>query len=147
MARKVKRKWRFWLFGWEWKKWEILVGSTSFLSFPFKILSLQIREKIGVKSGKNIWTKMSPLLLTFLASSLFFSFLLTFPFSGNAGFLFLFLFFSFIFLWFCQDVSGGFFSSFFFFLFFFLRKHFWMISYANFWNVHFHLYTIFKKKV
>ena len=29
----------------------------------------------------------------------------------------------------------------------FLRKHFWLISYAIFWNVHFHLYTIFLKKV
>ena len=27
---------------------------------PFKIQSLQIGEKIGVKSGKNIWTKLPP---------------------------------------------------------------------------------------
>ena len=65
---------------------------------------------------------------------------------SNAGFLFL-VFFSF-FLWFCQVVGSSSFPSFFFLNFnfiIFLRKHFWMISYAIFWNVHFHLYTILKK--
>ena len=51
-----------------------------------------------MKSGKNIWTKLLPLLLTFLFFSFFsfFFFLLTFHFSGKAGFLFFFfVFFSF----------------------------------------------------
>ena len=147
MARKVKRKWRFWLFGWEWKKWEILVGSTSFLSFPFKIQSLQIREKIGVKSGKNIWTKMSPLLLTFLASSLFFPFFWLFLSPVTLAFCFCFCFFLLSFFGFVRTWWVLLLFLFFFFLifsFFFLGKHFWMISYAIFWNVHFHRY---KKKI
>ena len=151
--RKVERKWYFWLFGWGWKRWEILVGSTSFLSSPFKIQSLQIGVKIGVKYGKNIWTKLSLPLLTFLA----FFFLLTFPFCANAGFFSFFFFFCYFFFFFLSLVllgRGGFFFFSFSFLFIFyffnfiifLRKHFWMIFYAIFWNVHFHLYTIFKKK-
>ena len=68
-----------------------------------------------------------------------------------------FFFFSFVTLAFCFCFSlvlsgGGFFLFSFFFFFFlififiiFLRKHFWMVSYAIFWNVHFHLYTNFLK--
>ena len=72
-----------------------------------------------------------------------FFFFLTFPFSGNAGFLFFVFFFFFLSL--VLSGRGGFF--FFSFFFIFLRKHFWMISYAIFWNVQFHLYTIFFFKV
>ena len=67
------------------------MGSTSFLSFPFKIQSLQIGEKIEVKSGKNIWTKLPPPLLTFLA---FFFSSSSFVFSSLwKGGLFVFLLF------------------------------------------------------
>ena len=62
-------------------------GPTNFLSSPFKIQSLQI----GVKSGKNIWTKLPPPLINI---SDFFFFLL---FLRNIGLLFLFLFFFFSF--------------------------------------------------
>ena len=100
-------------------------GPTNFLSSPFKIQSLQI----GVKSGKNIWTKLPPPLINI---SDFFFFLL---FLRNIGLLFLFLFlffsfdFSFITLAFCfcfffslvLSCGGFFFFSFFFFylIFFF----------------------------
>ena len=40
-----------------------VMGPTSFLSFPFKIQSLQIGEKIKVKSGKIIWTKLPQSLI------------------------------------------------------------------------------------
>ena len=59
--------------GWEWclierererKKWW---GPQVFSPPPFKIQSLQIGKKIGVKNEKNIWTKLPPPLLTFLA--------------------------------------------------------------------------------
>ena len=46
---------------------------TSFLSSPFKIQSLQIEEKIGVKSEKNIWTKLPPPLF-YVSGSFFFFF-------------------------------------------------------------------------
>ena len=82
-----------------------VVGPTNFLSSPFKIQSLQIGEKIGVKSGKNIWTKLLPPLLTY--------------FFFNTSFLFLF---SFFFLWFCQVVGSPSFLSFYFFFIFFFRK-------------------------
>ena len=129
-------------------------GPTNFLSSPFKIQSLQI----GVKSRKNIWTKLPPPLIN-VSDFFFFFFIL---FLCNIGLLFLFLFFFFFFWLFLCNVGflvlfsyfffslvlscgGFFFISFFFFylIFFFLRKYFRMISYAIFWNVHFHLYTIF----
>ena len=54
-----ERKWCFWLFGWGWKRGEILVGSTSFLSFPSKTQSLQIGEKIEVKSWQKYLDKIA----------------------------------------------------------------------------------------
>ena len=77
------------VFGWEVEGERKVVGPTSFLSSLFKIPSLQIGEKIGVKSEKNIWTKLPPYLLAG------FFFFWPFSFSGNADFLFLFLFFFF----------------------------------------------------
>ena len=94
-------------------------GPTNFLSSPFKIQSLQI----GVKSGKNIWTKLPPPLINI---SDFFFFLL---FLRNIGLLFLFLFFFFsfdfsfitllfvlffFFPWFCHVVGSSSFPSSFF---------------------------------
>ena len=40
-----------------------VVGSISFFYSPFKIQSLQIGEKIKVKSGKIIWTKLPQSLI------------------------------------------------------------------------------------
>ena len=94
-------------------------GPTNFLSSPFKIQSLQI----GVKSGKNIWTKLPPPLINI---SEFFFFL---HFLRNIGLLFLFLFFFFsfdfsfitlafcfffFFPWFCHVVGSSSFPSSFF---------------------------------
>ena len=53
------RKCCFWSFGWGWKRGEILVGSTSFLSFPSKTQSLQIGEKIEVKSWQKYLDKIA----------------------------------------------------------------------------------------
>ena len=67
--RKVKRKWCFWLFGWGWKRGEILVGPTSFFSSPSKIQSLQIGEKMRVKVEQKYLDKIAHiffLLLLFL---------------------------------------------------------------------------------
>ena len=69
-----------------------MVGSTGFLSSFFKIKSLQIEEKIGVKNRKNIWTKLPP-SFNFSGFFSFSFFLLTFPFSDNAGILFFSFFF------------------------------------------------------
>ena len=144
------------VFGWEGEGERKVVGPTSFLSSPFKIQSLQI----GVKSEKNIWTKLPPPLI-----NVFFFYLL---FLCNSGLLFLFFFFfsfdfSFVtlafcfcfcffpFFWFCQVVGSSSFPSFsfliFIFIIIFLRKHFWMISYAIFWNIHFYLYTFFFESI
>ena len=123
-------------------------GPQVFSPSLFKIQSLQIREKIGVKSGKNIWTKMSPLLLTFLSSSLFFPFFWLFLSPVTLAFCFCFCFFLLSFFGFVRTWWVLLLFLFFFFLifsFFFLGKHFWMISYAIFWNVHFHRYK--KKKI
>ena len=137
-----------------------MVGSTSFLSSSFKIQYLQIRKKIGVKSRKNIWTKLlPPPFLVFF----FFFFLL---FLSNVGLLFLFslllyffwlflcdvgfLFFVFVFFGFVRWWVLLLFLLFFFLIFIFiifLRKQFSKISYAIFWNIHFHLYTIFFKRI
>ena len=68
------------VFGWEREGERKVVGATSFLSSPFKIQFIQIREKIQVKSGKNIWTKLPPPLITFLAFFLFFLFFFLFFF-------------------------------------------------------------------
>ena len=54
-----ERKWCFWLFGWKWKRGEILMGSTSFLPFPSKTQSLQIGEKIEVKSWLKYLDKIT----------------------------------------------------------------------------------------
>ena len=104
--------------GWEWclierererKKWW---GPQVFSPPPFKIQSLQIGKKIGVKNEKNIWTKLPP--------PLFFCSLITLAFC-------FFVFFFFVFC-FCPDVVGFSFPSYFILLFFFfLRKHFWII--------------------
>ena len=56
---KVEKKWYFWLFSQGWKIWEILVGSTSFLSFPSKTQYLQIGEKMGMKSGQKYLDKIA----------------------------------------------------------------------------------------
>ena len=100
-----------------------VVGSTSFLSSSFKIQYLQIRKKIGVKSRKNIWTKLlpPPFLVFFFFFFFYFSFL-----TLACSFFFLFFFisfdFSFVTLAFCflflfsSVLSGG---GFFFFSFFF----------------------------
>ena len=49
----------------EWKMiWKQVFSLSLSLSPPFKIQSLQIGEKIGVKSGKNIWTKLPPPLFS-----------------------------------------------------------------------------------
>ena len=120
--------------GWEWclierererKKWW---GPQVFSPPPFKIQSLQIGKKIGVKNEKNIWTKLPPPLLTFLAH--FFSVLFFFGLFISLitlAFCFVFFFFFFFFL----SGRGGFFFSFLFYFIFifiiFLRKHFWII--------------------
>ena len=99
-------------------------------------------ERIRVKSGKNIWTKLPPHL--FYVTGFFFIFSFYFFFSFDFSIVTLAFFFSLV-----LPNGGFFFFSFFFFLIFifiiFLGKHFWMISYAIFWNVNFHLYTILKK--
>ena len=75
-------------------------GPTNFLSSPFKIQSLQI----GVKSRKNIWTKLPPPLIN--VSDFFFFFYFSFV-TLACSFLFFFSFFSFDFsfvmlaFWFC----------------------------------------------
>ena len=61
-------------------------GTHKFSLIPFKAQSLQI----GVKNGKNIWTKLLPLLLTFFFSPV------------KLAFCF-FVFFFFFFLWFCRS--------------------------------------------
>ena len=135
-----------------------MVGSTSFLSSSFKIQYLQIRKKIGVKVEKIFGQNCSHLRFWF-----FFFFLL---FLSNVGLLFLFSLFLYFFWLFLCDVGFLFFVFvffgfvgwwvlllflLFFFLIFifiiFLRKKFSKISYAIFWNVHFHLYTIFFKRI
>ena len=107
-------------------------GPTNFLSSPFKIQSLQI----GVKSRKNIWTKLPPPLINVYD---FFFFFFYFSFVTLAcSFFFFFSFFSFDFsfvmlaFWFCflfffslvLSCGGFFFFSFFFFylIFFFFKK-------------------------
>ena len=137
------------MFGWEEEGERKVVGPTSFLSFPFKIQSLQIGEKIRVKSGKNIWTKLPPPLLTFLAPFFFLFSFFFWLFLCNAGFwffVFVFFFFSCFFLWFCQVVgSSSFFLIYIFIIFF--KKTFLDDFLYYFWNVHFHLYTILKKSI
>ena len=117
--------------GWEWclierererKKWW---GPQVFSPPPFKIQSLQIGKKIGVKNEKNIWTKLPPPLLTFLAH--FFSVLFFFGLFISLITLAFCFFFFFFFFCFCQDVVGFSFPSYFIYLFIFLRKHFWII--------------------
>ena len=111
-------------------------GGANKFSLPCPLqntISPNWRENWSKKWEKYL-NKTVPPLLTFLASFFFFY---TFPFFGNAGFLFLFLVFSMTWWVFLL------FLFFFNFLIFFWRKHFWMISYAIFWNVHFHLYTIY----
>ena len=117
--------------GWEWclierererKKWW---GPQVFSPPPFKIQSLQIGKKIGVKSEKNIWTKLPPPLLTFLAH--FFSVLFFF---GLFISLITLAFCFFVFFFFLSGRGGFFFSFLFYFIFIFiifLRKHFWII--------------------
>ena len=107
---------------------------------PSKNNLSKLEKKLEWKVGKIFGQNYPHLFFMFLA--LFFFFLV---FLYNVGFFF-FFFFSFFFLWFCQVVGSSSFPSFFFLNFnfiIFLRKHFWMISYAIFWNVHFHLYTIY----
>ena len=141
-----RREWEGRVFGWEGEGERKVVRPTSFLSSPFKIQSLQIWEKIGMKSGKNIWTKLLPTLLTFLAFFFFFNiyffwlFLSLVTLAFCFCFLFLFSFFGFVRTWWVLLL-------FLFYFIIFLRKHFWMISYAIFWNIHFHLYTIFFKSI
>ena len=141
------------VFGWKGRGREKWWGQQVFslsLSLPPPPLQNTIspnwRENWSGKWEKYL-NKIAPPLLTFLAFFFFF----TFPFSGNVGFLFLslFLFFCFLFFLFFQWRGGFFFFSFYFYFFIFFlffifwRKHFWMISYAIIWNVHFHLYTIY----
>ena len=57
--RKVGRKWCLWLFGWGWKRGEILVGPTSFLSYPTKTFSSQIGDTIGEKSVQKYLDKIA----------------------------------------------------------------------------------------
>ena len=64
--RKVERKWCFWLFGWGWKRGEILVGPTSFLSSPSKTQSLQIGEKMRVKVGQKYLDKIAHIFFLLL---------------------------------------------------------------------------------
>ena len=79
--------------------------SRSFLSSPFKIQSPQIGEKIRMKSEKNIWTKLPPPSLTFLAFLFSFFFwlflsLVTLAFCFCFCFcFFLFSFFGFVRTW------------------------------------------------
>ena len=114
-----------------------MVGSTSFLSSSFKIQYLQIRKKIGVKSRKNIWTKLLPPPFLVFFFFFYFSFL-----TLACSFFFLFFFisfdFSFVTLAFCflflfsSVLSGG---GFFFFSFYF---------FLNFYFYYFFKKTIFK---
>ena len=111
-------------------------GGANKFSLPCPLqntISPNWRENWSKKWEKYL-NKTVPPLLTFLAS--FFFFLL---FLSLVTLAFCFCF------WFFQWRGGSFFFSFFFFnfLIFFWRKNFWMISYAIFWNVHFHLYTIY----
>ena len=116
--RKVERKWCFWLFGWGWKRWEILVGPTSFLSSPSKTQSLQIGEKIRVKVGQKYLDKIAHIFFLLL---LFLFFGQPQPGVINVAcllfffFLFFFSFFSFGF----HSFTGRWF--FFFFNFFFIN--------------------------
>ena len=57
---KYSEKWHFLLFGWKGEGERKVVEPTSFLSSPFKIQSLQIGEKIEVKSGKKYLDKTTP---------------------------------------------------------------------------------------
>ena len=79
------------VFGWDGEGNRKVVGPTSSLSSPFKIQSLRIGEKIRVKSGKNIWTKLPHLFKHF---RFFFFFFWLFLSLVTLGF-FLFFFFSF----------------------------------------------------
>ena len=79
-----------------------VIEPTSFLS-PFKIQSLQIGEKIGMKSEKNICTK-----LTYLFKRFFFFSFVTLPF--------VFCFFSYLFF---LSLGSSSFPSFFFLNFYF----------------------------
>ena len=110
--KKYDEEWHYSLFGWEGEGERKVVQPTSFLS-PFKIQSLQIGEKIGVKSEKKYLYKTTLSLLTF-----FF-----FPF---VPLLFCFLFF-FSYLFFLSLGSSSFPSFFFlnfYFYYFFKEKTF-----------------------
>ena len=118
--------------GWEWclierererKKWW---GPQVFSPPPFKIQSLQIGKKIGMKNEKNIWTKLPPPLLTFLAH--FFSVLFFFGlFISLITLAFCFFVFFFLFFVFVRTWWVFLFLLILFYFFFFLRKHFWII--------------------
>ena len=108
---KEGEKWYFLLFCWEGERKRKVVGPTNFLSSLFKIQSLQIGNKIRIKSEKNIWTKLPPTSL--VRFCLFFFFFVDFSFVNcNVGLLFLFFFF---FLSLVLSGGGFFFFSFFFF--------------------------------
>ena len=122
-------------------------GEKSGGTHQFSLLLLQNTispnwRELEWKVGKIFGQNCHHIFFTFLASSSFFSFF--FFFSFDFSFVTLAFFFSLV-----LPNGGFFFFSFFFFLIFifiiFLGKHFWMISYAIFWNVNFHLYTILKK--
>ena len=66
------------VFGWEREGERKVVGATSFLSSPFKIQFIQIREKIQVKSGKKYLDKTAP--TSYNISGFFFVFFVFFFF-------------------------------------------------------------------
>ena len=111
--RKVERKWCFWLFGWGWKRGEILVGPTSFLSSPSKIQSLQIGEKMRVKVGQKYLDKIAHIFFLLL---LFFFFGQPQPGVINVACL---LFFFFLFFFWVSQFHWT--LIFFFFNFFFIN--------------------------
>ena len=115
------------VFDWEGEGEKKVVRPTGFFSAPpFKIQSLQIGKKIGVKNEKNIWTKLPPPLLTFLAH--FFSVLFFFGlFISLITLAFCFFVFFFLFFVFVRTWWVFLFLLILFIYFFFLRKHFWII--------------------
>ena len=108
--RKVERKWCFWLFGWGWKRGEILVGPTNFLSSPSKTQSLQIGEKMRVKVGQKYLDKIAYIFFLLL---LFFFFGQPQPGVINVACL-LFFFFPFFLLGFTVSLDVDFFFLIFF---------------------------------
>ena len=126
--------------GWGRERWW---GPQVFSPPPSKYNLSKLERKLEWKVGKIFWQNYPHLFFTFLALFFFF-YIYTFPL-----YRWLFVFFFFLSL----VLSGGgvlllLFLLFFFLIFIFiifLRKHFWMISYAIFRNVHFHLYNFFLK--